>query len=361
MPTPVPTIDGHNDTLTKIFAEDGCGVEGFLHGCEDADIDLPRARVGGLAAGFFAIYIRSTDPRPEEEPPRDEHGGWTFTPPTIEYEWAREETDRLLNCLDELLAAAAEDLRLCLTVDDVRASVGDDRLGIILHIEGCEMISPDLRELDALHARGVRSLGPVWSRPNCFGHGIRFGWPSSNNIGPGLTDAGKALVRACNTRNMLVDLSHLNYKGFMDVAEISDAPLVATHCGCHALAESARNLTDDQLRAIAASDGLVGCNFFTGDLRGDGRFESDMPLTRMAEHIEHLAEVMGDRHIALGSDFDGADMCDEMHDVSRVPAITSLLKDRGWSSGAIDRLCHGNWLRVLEATWVGAAQDASPA
>ena len=158
-------------------------------------------------------------------------------------------------------------------------------------------------------------------------------------------------MRSCNERHILIDLSHLNYKGFIDVANITDAPLVATHCGCHALAESARNLTDEQLRIIADSDGLVGCNFFTGDLRGDGRFDGDMPLSRMAEHIEHLAEMMGDTHIALGSDFDGADMCDEMSDVSCLPNLLEELRNRGWAEEAIERLCTGNWLRVLNATW----------
>jgi membrane dipeptidase len=226
-----------------------------------------------------------------------------------------------------------------------------ERLGIILHLEGCEMISPDLRELDMLISRGVRSLGPVWSRPNCFGTGIRFGWPSSNDIGPGLTEAGKSLIHACNERHVMIDLSHLNYRGFLDVAEVSTAPLVATHCGCHALAESARNLTDAQLRIIADSGGLVGCNFFTGDLRGDGRFDSDMPLTRMVEHIDHLVATMGIEHVALGSDFDGADMCDGMCDVSCLPNLLTMLEERGWSEGALQQLCHGNWIRVLEATW----------
>jgi len=347
----LPIIDGHNDTLTRVFGDAGGGVDAFVQGSDDGHLDLPRARTGGLAAGFFAIFIRSLDPLPDEEPDRDADGGWTFTPPAIEYDWAHAETTRLLDCLDELIAASPDDLRRCLTVDDVRASLADCRLGIILHIEGCEMISPDLHELDALYERGLRSLGPVWSRPNCFGHGIRFGWPSTNDVGPGLTDAGKSLIRACNARGILIDLSHLNHRGFADAAAISEAPLVATHCGCHALAESARNLTDDQLRVIADSDGIVGCNFFTGDLRGDGQFGSDMPLTRMAEHLEHLVEVMGDTHVALGSDFDGADMCSEMCDAAHLPSIPALLRTRGWSETQLELLCHGNWLRILEATW----------
>mgnify|MGYP001177541503 CR=1 FL=1 len=352
MPAAVPIIDGHNDTLTQVFGPEGGGVNAFLCGNQDTDIDLPRARAGGLAAGFFALYIRAPEGLPTPEPERSDDGAWTFTPPAIGCDWAARETERLLAELDNLLAAAGNHISLVRTIDDLTAAVTGDQLGLILHIEGCEMISEDLRELDGFYERGLRSLGPVWSRPNVFGTGIRFGWPSSNDIGPGLTDAGESLVRACNERGIMIDLSHLNYQGFMDIAAISKAPLVATHCGCHALCASARNLTDDQLRIIADTDGLVGCNFFTGDLRGDGRFESDMPLTRMAEHLEHLVEVMGDTHVALGSDFDGADMCDELRDVACLPALTSLLHTRGWSDAAISRICYKNWLRVLRVSWI---------
>jgi len=347
----LPIIDGHNDTLTRIFGEDGGGAAAFLDGCGEGHLNLQKARAGGFAAGFFAIYIRSKIKNPSDEPPRGDDGSWSFTPPAIEHAWAASETARLLDCLDELLAAAPDELRLCTTVGDVQNSVVDNRLGLILHIEGCEMISPDLHELEDLYARGLRSLGPVWSRPNVFGTGIRFGWPSTNDIGPGLTDAGKALVAACNERGIMIDLSHLNYAGFMDVAAISTKPLVATHCGCHAICGSARNLDDTQLRMIAATDGLIGCNFFTGDLRGDGRFEPDMPLTRLAEHIEHIVAVCGIHHVALGSDFDGATMCDELSDAAGLPRLIDLLRSRGWQEPDLVRLTHGNWMRVLEATW----------
>jgi membrane dipeptidase len=191
----------------------------------------------------------------------------------------------------------------------------------------------------------------VWSRPNVFGTGIRFGWPSTNDIGPGLTAAGKSLIATCNDLGIMVDLSHLNRAGFMDVADISTKPLVATHCGCHALCHSARNLDDEQLRMIAASSGLIGCNFFTGDLRGDGRFETDMPLSRMAEHIEHIVAVCGIHHVALGSDFDGAAMCDELADAACLPNLLEVLRTRGWLESDLEALTHGNWLRVLDATW----------
>ena len=97
---------------------------------------------------------------------------------------------------------------------------------------------------------GLRSLGPVWSRPNIFGHGVPFAWPRSPDTGPGLTPAGRDLIKACNKLRVMIDLSHLNEQGFWDVARLSSAPLVATHTCVHAICPSTRNLTDRQLDAI---------------------------------------------------------------------------------------------------------------
>ena len=105
----------------------------------------------------------------------------------------------------------------------------------MLHLEGAEPIGPRLDELEVLHAAGMRSLGLVWSRPNAFATGVPFGFPGSPDQGPGLTAAGRALVRACGELGVLVDVSHLNERGFWDVAELGDAPLVASHSGAHVL------------------------------------------------------------------------------------------------------------------------------
>ena len=123
-------------------------------------------------------------------------------------------------------------------------------LAAVLHIEGAEAIDANFELLDVLYAAGLRSLGPVWSRPNAFGHGVPFRCPSSPDTGPGLTDLGKALIGACNRLRILIDLSHLNERGFWDVAAISNAPLVATHSNAHAISPHSRNLTDRQLAAI---------------------------------------------------------------------------------------------------------------
>jgi membrane dipeptidase len=148
--------------------------------------------------------------------------------------------------------------------------LADGTFAMIFHIEGAEAIDPDLNALETLYQAGLRSIGIVWSRRNLFASGVPFVFPSSPDTGPGLTDAGKRLVKACNELGILIDLSHLNEKGFWDVAKLSDAPLVATHSGAHALSAASRNLTDKQLDAIRASGGMVGVNFHVGFLRADG-------------------------------------------------------------------------------------------
>src|SRR5207245_2402126 len=154
--------------------------------------------------------------------------------------------------------------------------------------EGAEAIDPQLNALDVFHRAGLRSLGLVWSRPNAFAEGVPFRFPSSPDTGPGLTAAGRDLVRECNRKGILIDLSHLNERGFWDVAELSDAPLVATHSNAHAVTPCTRNLTDKQLDAIKESGGIVGLNFGVNDLREDGKNDPDTPLNIVMRHLNYL-------------------------------------------------------------------------
>src|SRR5262249_45235509 len=149
-------------------------------------------------------------------------------------------------------------------------------------------IDPGLDLLEVYYAMGLRSVGPVWSRPNDFGEGVPYLFPHSPDTGPGLTDAGKALVRACNQLGIVVDVSHLNEKGFWDIAASSSAPLVATHSNAHALTPTPRNLTDRQLDAIKESGGIVGVNFAVGFLRADGRELADTQMERIVAHFRYL-------------------------------------------------------------------------
>jgi membrane dipeptidase len=242
-------------------------------------------------------------------------------------------------------------LRICRTVEDIRHCIEAKVLAAVLHIEGAEAIDPELGALDVLYQAGLRSLGPVWSRPNAFGHGVPFRCPSSPDIGPGLTDLGKELIRTCNRLKILIDLSHLNERGFWDVAELSDAPLIATHSNAHALSPHSRNLTDRQLAAIRASNGMVGVNFAVSFLRSDGRQDRDTPVELIVDHVEHMLEQVGEDGVGFGSDFDGAMVPKGLGNAAGLPALVEAMRARGYGQPLIDKLCYRNWLRVLERTW----------
>jgi membrane dipeptidase len=158
-------------------------------------------------------------------------------------------------------------------------------------------------------------------------------------------------VRACNRLGVVVDVSHINERGFWDIARLTDAPLVATHSNAHALAPSPRNLTDRQLDAIKESDGIVGVNFYVGFLRADGGDHADTPISRIVEHFQYLTERIGVDHVGFGADLDGARIPDEVHDVAGLPRVVAALQSAGFDDAALRQLTHENWLRVLGATW----------
>jgi membrane dipeptidase len=220
-----------------------------------------------------------------------------------------------------------------------------------MHVEGAEAIDREFYALEAFYHTGLRSLGPVWSRPNAYGHGVPFKYPHSPDTGPGLSDAGRDLIRACNRLKIMIDLSHLNERGFWDVAQISDAPLVATHSNAHAIAPATRNLTDRQLDAIRDSDGMVGVNFAVYFLRDDGTHDSNTPLDAIVRHVSYLAERVGIERVGFGSDFDGAAVPQELGDVTGLPRLVDALRHVGFDEPAIRKVTHENWIRVLRKTW----------
>jgi membrane dipeptidase len=328
-------FDGHNDALSRLARAGNDAAAGFLDGDGDGHLDLPRAERGGLGGGCFAVFACSPDDA-------DYESGAYFAP-----------VDQR-RALGEALAQVALLLRLerrsggRLRVVREAAQLDGAGLAAVLHVEGAEPIGPALDELWVLHAAGMRSLGLVWSRPNAFATGVPFAFPGSPDDGPGLTDLGRELVRGCGELRIVIDLSHLNARGFWDVAELSAAPLVASHSGAHALCPSPRNLTDDQLRAIGASGGLVGINFHVGFLRADGAGDADTPLSLVAEHAAHVAEVAGVDAVALGSDFDGATMPNALGDVSGLPALLQPLAAAGFGEADVEEIAYGNWRRLLE-------------
>ena len=357
-PTPVPIFDGHNDALLRLYLQEGTdAVAAFLQGRDKGHLDLPKARRGGFAGGLFAVFAPSPkrkDRAGGEAPPSEETGiiiGNDPTPPAVDATEAQRVVAAMASLLLRIERESEGRVRVCRTVADIEGCLAGDALATVLHIEGAEAIDANFQLLDVLHAAGLRSLGPVWSRPNAFGHGVPFRAASSPDTGPGLTDLGKALIGACNRLRILIDLSHINERGFWDVAATSDAPLVATHSNAHAISPHSRNLTDRQLAAIGETGGMVGVNFATSFLRPDGRHGRDTPAELIIRHIEYLLEHVGEEGVGLGSDFDGTMVPPELGNAAGLQVLVQAMRERGFGEPLIEKVCFRNWLRVLRRTW----------
>lgn len=345
----MPIFDGHNDTLTQLAGRS------FFEESTQGHLDLPRARRGGMIGGFYAIYA----PPPPDSPESDPYFGLTITEDgymqqmqsAIDPYYARAYTDSIIDTLHDIEHEGAGQVRMVCSYADLERNLEGGVHSIILHLEDAAAIEADLSNLDDYYAAGLRSLGLVWSRPNAFGWGVPFRFPFSPDTGRGLTDAGKALVRACNRMGILLDLAHLNERGFWDVAQISDAPLVVTHAAVHAICPSTRNLTDAQIDAVGQTNGVIGMIFEPMSLRRDGQPGDDMPLDAIIEHIDYIVQRIGVDHVAFGSDFDGAEMPGALGDAAGLPRLVDTLRNHGYDADALDKITWRNWFRVLNATW----------
>jgi membrane dipeptidase len=342
-------LDGHNDALLALWRA-GAGPEGFLDGRVTRHVDLPRARAGGFAGGFFAVFVPGDAELADLVV--DTADGWEIPPlDALDPLYAALVAADLIDLLFAIEAASGGAVRVVRTAAELAACVEGDSVGAILHLEGAEPLDPELRRLEPLVERGLRSVGPVWSRPNAFGEGVPFRIPSSPDTGPGLTAAGRELVRECNRLNIVLDLSHLNERGFRDVAALTDAPIVVTHAGAHAVCPHSRNLVDGQLDLVRESGGVIGVVFDVPMTNPAGRLDPASPLEVLVRHADHLAERMGIEHVALGSDFDGAQMPEALGDAAGLPRLLDAFREAGWSEPDLAALAHGNWLRVLGETW----------
>jgi len=327
-------LDGHEDFLTQMSGyqtqpgDTQKGKRDFLEESSNGHVDLVRAQKGGIGAAFASVWMRTADAE------SDARGA------------AASEIDDLLRTIDR----SDGQVRLVRTVADLEGCLRGDAFGAILHFEGADPIGADLRELRLYYEAGLRSLGIVWSRSTVFGHGV----PPGKGAPPpetGLTEAGRNLVAECNRLGIVVDVSHLNVAGFWDVVQTSTKPFIATHSDAFGVAPHVRNLNDDQLLALAAADGCAGINLTNSFVRPDLGFDRSTSLEMVAAHIDYIVKLVGDRHVAIGSDFDGADMPEVLCDATRLPLLLRELKRRRYSDDALERITHGNFMRVLSQVW----------
>jgi len=347
---PVPFFDGHNDFLLRLMKTPAAREETWLGAGGRGHLDLARMKASGFAGGLFAIFVppASSGPPPNFKVLMAEPPYALPVPPEMTHAEAQHDALTMAGLLHWMERAAPGDFRVCRSVTEIRAAMEEGVIAGVMHMEGAEAIGPDLDALYLFHDMGLRSLGPVWSRPTIFGHGVPMAFPGSPDTGPGLTEKGRDLVRLCDDLGILIDLSHLNEKGFYDVAEVSTAPLVATHSNAHALSDSPRNLTDRQLHMIRERGGMVGFNFATFYLNADGRAASDTGWDVMLRHLDHLIAEAGEDHVGLGSDFDGCVLPDLIGDVTGVPLFFKAMAAHSYDAPLIDKLARENWLACLD-------------
>ncbi len=353
----IPVFDGHNDTILKleIAARNGQPVD-FRQPAPGLQLDLPNARRAGFAGGLFAMFTPSQPDRPIAQ--FDPGDPANFAP--IRQSDALSFTLAMFSRMRRLERESPRHLALCADAEQARTAMRDGKIAIVPHIEGAECIDTDFHALEVLHAAGLRSLGPVWSRDNAFGHGAPMAAQPELDPGLGLTGAGVELLRACERMGILFDLSHLTEAGFWDAARVATRPLVASHSNVHAISPSARNLTDRQLTAIAESGGLVGLNFHVALLRPDCDLNQDTPLGLMIRHLEHMLHILGEDGVALGSDFDGCTLPKAIGSVAGLPRLIKAMQQAGFGAPLIRKICHENWLSALERAAVTPMSGGTP-
>ena len=338
----VPVFDGHNDALTA-------ADHGSLASGRGGHLDLPRMRAGGMRGGIFSVFTPSARERKRPLARGDGVIEFELASPVGLPRAAAFATAAAGRLFTLERAGAVRVAREIADLDGARDGEGPPVA--VLHLEGAEAIDPRLESLELWYAAGLRSLGPVWSRPNAFASGVPFVSPSSPDTGPGLTPAGIELVGRCAELGIIVDLSHLNEAGFWDVARREAGPLVASHSAAHALCGCSRNLTDGQLDEIGATGGLVGIVYACQFLREDFSESEDTPLELIVAHARYVADRIGVSHVALGSDFDGASIPRELGDVAGLPKLLAAFADAGFSGDEIAAIAWDNWRRVLAAWW----------
>jgi membrane dipeptidase len=351
-------VDGHCDTPYRMLRHN---VHLDEHDTE-AQADLRTLRESGITASFFAAYV----------------------PPYYANRGAADFARKLIDLIQSEAKRRPAELTLCTDSAGIRAAKREEKIAIMIGVEGGHAIEDSLDVLRELYHRGARYMTLTHVNTNNWcdssGDAERHG---------GLSPFGREVVRTMNDLGMIVDISHVSDKAFYAAIETTRVPVVATHSSCRALCRHPRNMTDDMLRALAKNGGVCMINFFSafisdevaqvimhaqkrpkknGDPTGgteempDDRTDWDTylewfqslgspsaTLDQVADHILHAASVAGIDHVGIGSDFDGVPaLPDGLTTAAGLPALSARLLERGMSEGDLEKVLGGNFLRVFE-------------
>lgn len=305
----IPYFDAHCDTLL------GCIRGGSLRS-GPAAVALDRTGAFSPFAQVFALFYNTDFVPPEQRPA---------------------ETARYHDCYLRELQRCGDLAVHCTGRDSVLRAAEAGKAAALLSIEDAALIGCDPAALETAAAWGVQFINITWNHRNLLSGSC------ADTPEQGLTDRGRAFVREAERLGIRMDVSHLSERGFWDLAEMAERPIVASHSNSAALWPHRRNLTDDQFRAVAASGGVVGLNVYQDFLGEPG---AGIPV--FIAHLEHFLELGGEDAVGLGTDFDGcAPVCAGLEDIGAMPRLWEALCARGYSGELLRKLFFENWLRVL--------------
>ncbi len=286
---------------------------------------LDKFITGGVEGSIFAIWV---------DPPHD-----------AEYELR---THQIMRAAKEEISAC-DSFQVVHNSDEMNAAIMEGKIYVFIGVEGMAYVGNDLSRIDEYYEFGVRTCMLTWNEANTLGAGASSGQTY------GLTELGKHAVNRIQELGMILDVSHLNEAGFWDLMDLARTPVIASHSNASALCPAARNLTDDQLRAVAATGGVVGLNSFSRFISADPRLAS---VERLAEHAYHMIEIMGVEHVGLGFDFmdyfkDGDGYSSDAADTRGLAGCTDIrnlfdcFDKMGMSVADKEKIARGNFHRVI--------------
>ena len=360
-------FDLHIDTPSRLVSEGLNLAESHPYTC----VDIPKMKQGGLTAGFFAVFAPARSITPTE---------------------AVKQALKIIDVIVEEVKRHPADLFLATTANDVRRAQQENKIGILLGVEGGHMIDSSIEVLRQFYRLGVRYMGLTHS-----GNTPWVGAAEYTDGPKGLSAFGKDVVREMNRLGMMIDTSHASDESFYDVIENSKAPILNTHAACRKVANHPRNLSDEMLKGLARNGGVLGVAYYAGMLDDDYRsrfpqlaeinrkrgevgrqFKDDKkrlaeelwklnlaevrtigqpPISRLVDHIEHAAAVAGIDHVGLGSDFDsiGLKLPEGLEDIGKTPNLVAALRKRGFTDEHVRKVMGANALRVMHKVEAVAA------
>ena len=315
-------LDSHCDTPSQILRGRDLGIDNV-----NAHVDFPKLLRGGVDAAFFALYV----------------------PADMEEQQAYSHAKALFDVVQRTVSEHEDIVAYATTEEQAYENKSKGLFSVFLGLENGSPIGNSLERLREFYDMGVRYMTLCHTRNN----EICDSCASEEKRWHGLSPFGREVVREMNRLGMLVDVSHISDEAFYDVLECSTKPVVATHSCCRALADHPRNMTDDMIKSLAAAGGVIQINFYPVFLddtfTAEDMFTAERPSYKLiADHIDHVVELVGINHVGIGTDFDGIDVTPAgLEDVSMIGLVFDELLARGYSESDLEKIASENFFNAF--------------